>query len=103
MQRFFPCRVAGPIKRFNDFTASVADADGFAVDVYHGCFRILCGLAVGHFGLVPRVFVICRCHAGTMVGKALVIKPPGPYQADDGAPHGDQKGTRFIPRLPPQL
>jgi hypothetical protein len=30
-----------------------------------------------------------------MVGKALVIKASGPYQAGDGAPHGDQKGTRF--------
>ena len=41
---FFPCRIAGPIKRFNDFTASVAQAPGSAVDVYHGCFRILSGL-----------------------------------------------------------
>jgi alginate O-acetyltransferase complex protein AlgI len=41
---FFPCRVAGPIKRFNDFTSSVAQANGSAADVYHGCFRILCGL-----------------------------------------------------------
>ena len=41
---FFPCRVAGPIKRYNDFTASVADAAGSAKDVYHGCFRILSGL-----------------------------------------------------------
>jgi alginate O-acetyltransferase complex protein AlgI len=41
---FFPCRVAGPIKRFNDFTASVATAECSSVDVYHGCFRILSGL-----------------------------------------------------------
>ena len=41
---FFPCRVAGPIKRYGDFTASVAQANGSAADVYHGCFRILAGL-----------------------------------------------------------
>ena len=41
---FFPCRVAGPIKRFNDFKSAVAGAEQSAVDVYHGCFRILCGL-----------------------------------------------------------
>ena len=41
---FFPCRVAGPIKRYGDFTASVAGADGSARDVYVGCFRILAGL-----------------------------------------------------------
>ncbi len=41
---FFPCRVAGPIKRYNDFTASVAGSAGSARDVYHGCLRILSGL-----------------------------------------------------------
>ena len=41
---FFTCRVAGPIKRYNDFTASVAEAAGSAKDVYHGAFRILSGL-----------------------------------------------------------
>ncbi len=41
---FFPCRVAGPIKRYGDFTASVAQANGSARDVYVGCFRILAGL-----------------------------------------------------------
>lgn len=41
---FFPCRVAGPIKRYGDFTASVAGANGSARDVYIGCFRILAGL-----------------------------------------------------------
>ena len=41
---FFPCRVAGPIKRYGDFTASVAQANGSSRDVYIGCFRILAGL-----------------------------------------------------------
>jgi alginate O-acetyltransferase complex protein AlgI len=41
---FFPCRVAGPIKRYGDFTASVSQANGSAEDVYRGCFRILAGL-----------------------------------------------------------
>jgi alginate O-acetyltransferase complex protein AlgI len=41
---FFPCRVAGPIKRYGDFTASVAKAHASAEDVYQGCFRILSGL-----------------------------------------------------------
>jgi hypothetical protein len=38
-----------------------------------------------------------------MVGKGLVIKAGAAYQAGDGSPYGDQKGTRQIPRLPPQL
>ena len=41
---FFPCRVAGPIKRYVDFTSSVRQANGSAEDVYRGCFRILAGL-----------------------------------------------------------
>jgi alginate O-acetyltransferase complex protein AlgI len=41
---FFPCRVAGPIKRYGDFTASVTQGKGSAEDVYRGCFRILAGL-----------------------------------------------------------
>jgi alginate O-acetyltransferase complex protein AlgI len=41
---FFPCRVAGPIKRYNDFTASVAAAEASATDVFQGCLRILAGL-----------------------------------------------------------
>ena len=41
---FFPCRVAGPIKRYGDFTASVAQANGSSRDVYIGCYRILAGL-----------------------------------------------------------
>lgn len=41
---FFPCRVAGPIKRYNDFTASVAESAGSARDGYQGCLRILSGL-----------------------------------------------------------
>ena len=41
---FFPCRVAGPIKRFGDFTAAVARAEASLDDVYAGVLRILMGL-----------------------------------------------------------
>ncbi len=41
---FFPCRVAGPIKRYTDFTASVAEARPSSRETYRGCFRILSGL-----------------------------------------------------------
>ena len=41
---FFPCRIAGPIKRYPDFTAAVARAELSPENVYHGCLRILAGL-----------------------------------------------------------
>jgi alginate O-acetyltransferase complex protein AlgI len=41
---FFPCRIAGPIKRYADFTASVASAELLPENVYRGCLRILSGL-----------------------------------------------------------
>ena len=41
---FFPCRVAGPIKRFPDFAAAVARAEASLDDVYAGVGRILLGL-----------------------------------------------------------
>jgi alginate O-acetyltransferase complex protein AlgI len=42
---FLPCRVAGPIRRFPDFTAAVARARPSAENVYAGVLRILAGLA----------------------------------------------------------
>lgn len=41
---FFPCRVAGPIKRYADFTASVAKAELLPQNLTQGCLRILAGL-----------------------------------------------------------
>jgi alginate O-acetyltransferase complex protein AlgI len=41
---FFPCRIAGPIKRYSDFTASVLRAERSPDDVYRGGLRILSGL-----------------------------------------------------------
>jgi len=41
---FFPCRIAGPIKRFADFTAAVARAEASLDNVYSGLMRILVGL-----------------------------------------------------------
>jgi alginate O-acetyltransferase complex protein AlgI len=41
---FFPCRMAGPIKRFPDFTTAVARAEVSLDDVYAGVTRILVGL-----------------------------------------------------------
>ena len=41
---FFPCRVAGPIRRFPDFMAAVARAEASLDDVYAGVGRILIGL-----------------------------------------------------------
>lgn len=41
---FFPCRIAGPIKRYPDFTAAVLQAKLSPEHVYHGCLRILEGL-----------------------------------------------------------
>lgn len=42
---FFPCRIAGPIKRYREFTSSVSAARPSAEDVYRGCMRIAFGLA----------------------------------------------------------
>jgi alginate O-acetyltransferase complex protein AlgI len=42
---FFPCRIAGPIKRFPDFTVAVGKAEASLDDVYAGVLRILAGLA----------------------------------------------------------
>jgi alginate O-acetyltransferase complex protein AlgI len=42
---FFPCRIAGPIKRFPEFTAAVASAEPSVDNVYAGVLRILMGLA----------------------------------------------------------
>lgn len=41
---FFPCRVAGPIKRYPDFTAAVAAAELSPENVNRGCLRIAGGL-----------------------------------------------------------
>ena len=41
---FLPCRIAGPIRRFPEFTAAVARARVSADDVYAGLLRILIGL-----------------------------------------------------------
>jgi len=41
---FFPCRVAGPIKRFGEFTDAVARAEASLDGVYAGVIRILIGL-----------------------------------------------------------
>jgi alginate O-acetyltransferase complex protein AlgI len=42
---FLPCRIAGPIRRFPDFTAAVGRAQMSAENVYEGVLRILIGLA----------------------------------------------------------
>jgi alginate O-acetyltransferase complex protein AlgI len=42
---FLPCRIAGPIRRFPDFTAAVGQAQASAENVYAGILRILIGLA----------------------------------------------------------
>jgi len=73
--------------------AGMDDQQAF-FDCLAGDLLVLRSLAVGHFGLVPGFFVVCCCHVGTMLGKALVIKARAPYQTVDGSPQGDQKGTR---------
>ncbi|HEY2152550.1 MAG TPA: MBOAT family O-acyltransferase [Vicinamibacterales bacterium] len=67
---FFPCRVAGPIKRFNDFTASVAAAECSAVEVYHGCFRILSGLIKKGVLADPLARASAGVTAATTAGQA---------------------------------
>jgi alginate O-acetyltransferase complex protein AlgI len=42
---FAPARVAGPIKRYPDFTAAVREANPSAEHVYAGSLRVLLGLA----------------------------------------------------------
>lgn len=42
---FLPCRIAGPIRRFPDFTAAVMRAEMSGANVYAGVMRILVGLA----------------------------------------------------------
>lgn len=42
---FLPCRVAGPIRRFNEFSAATQNAEASFDNVYHGVLRILLGLA----------------------------------------------------------
>lgn len=41
---FLPCRIAGPIRRFPEFTAAVARAEASPDNVYAGLLRILIGL-----------------------------------------------------------
>lgn len=41
---FLPCRVAGPIKRYPDFTAAVGGAELTPENFQRGCLRILAGL-----------------------------------------------------------
>lgn len=41
---FLPCRIAGPIRRFPDFTAAVVRAQASPENVYGGVLRILVGL-----------------------------------------------------------
>jgi alginate O-acetyltransferase complex protein AlgI len=41
---FFPCRVAGPIKRYPDFSEEVASAHLLPENVSRGCIRIAAGL-----------------------------------------------------------
>jgi alginate O-acetyltransferase complex protein AlgI len=41
---FFPCRVAGPIRRYPAFMSAVADAAPSGQDVYRGIWRLLLGL-----------------------------------------------------------
>jgi alginate O-acetyltransferase complex protein AlgI len=41
---FLPCRIAGPIRRFPDFTAAVERAQASPENVYAGVLRILAGL-----------------------------------------------------------
>jgi alginate O-acetyltransferase complex protein AlgI len=41
---FFPCRIAGPIKRYPDFMAAVSQAKMSSENVYRGIVRILAGL-----------------------------------------------------------
>jgi alginate O-acetyltransferase complex protein AlgI len=42
---FFPCRVAGPIKRFGEFREAVAEATVSSSNVYAGVVRVLVGVA----------------------------------------------------------
>jgi alginate O-acetyltransferase complex protein AlgI len=42
---FFPCRVAGPIRRYPAFMRAVAEAAPSGQDVYRGMWRLLLGLA----------------------------------------------------------
>jgi alginate O-acetyltransferase complex protein AlgI len=42
---FFPARVAGPIKRFPDFIASVSGAEASFDNLYRGTLRVLIGLS----------------------------------------------------------
>jgi alginate O-acetyltransferase complex protein AlgI len=41
---FFPCRIAGPIKRFPDFKDAVARAEASVDNIYAGIVRIMLGL-----------------------------------------------------------
>jgi alginate O-acetyltransferase complex protein AlgI len=42
---FFPCRVAGPIRRYPAFMSAVAEAAPSGQDVFNGTWRLLLGLA----------------------------------------------------------
>lgn len=50
---FFPCRVAGPIRRYPAFMAAVADAVPSGHNVSRGLWRILRGLAKKHLLAEP--------------------------------------------------
>ena len=62
---FFPCRVAGPIRRFPDFMAAVARAEASLDDVYAGVGRILIGLVKKV--VVADVLALTVAEAGLLV------------------------------------
>jgi alginate O-acetyltransferase complex protein AlgI len=70
---FAPARVAGPIKRYPDFTAAVRDATASMANVYAGTLRVLGGLAKKLFiADVLALFVAERPDVGS-VGHAWMV------------------------------
>jgi alginate O-acetyltransferase complex protein AlgI len=55
---FFPCRVAGPIRRYPAFMSAVADAAPSGQDVYRGLWRLLLGLAKKQLLVAPLYLAV---------------------------------------------
>jgi alginate O-acetyltransferase complex protein AlgI len=65
---FLPCRIAGPIRRFPDFTAAVARAQASPANVYAGLLRILIGL--GKKLVIADTLALTGAELGYVVGRS---------------------------------
>jgi alginate O-acetyltransferase complex protein AlgI len=64
---FLPCRIAGPIRRFPEFTAAVGRAQASPENVYEGLLRILIGL--GKKYVIADTLALTAAELGGVTGR----------------------------------